>query len=277
MKFIILLTILNINLSCNNKISANKNEIEQKTETTLVDSLEKKKNIIEITNNQVIPIKEQEIKQDNSYFEDSIEIAISQMFKEKKIDFVDSKLNDIYKDEKIPKKYKAYWTTYLYYYKSIFYKGNLKDNKKASEFIDKAIELIEKDLTSSEDYALYASCLSFSIQFANMTQLASISSSVSENAEKALSLNNKNIRAYYVLTSNNFYTPKMFGGMTKVEEYAKKGLACPNSLENENYYAPYWGKPRIYELLINYYKAENKLKKADETKNLAKKEFSNLF
>ena len=199
------------------------------------------------------------------------------MFKEKKIDFVDSKLNDIHKDEKISKKYKAYWTTYLYYYKSIFYKGNLKDDTKASEYIDKAIELIEKDLTSSEDYALYASCLSFSIQFANMTQLASISSSVSENAQKALSLNNKNIRAYYVLTSNNFYTPKMFGGMTKVEEYAKKGLACPNSLENENYYAPYWGKPRIYELLIKYYKAENKLKKADETKSLAKKEFPNLF
>ena len=107
MKLIILLTILNINFSCNNKINENKNEIEQKTEATVLDSLDKKKKNIEITNNQVTPTKKQEIKQDDSYFEDSIEIAIAQMFKEKKIDFVDSKLNDIHKDEKISKKYKA--------------------------------------------------------------------------------------------------------------------------------------------------------------------------
>lgn len=46
MKLIILLTILNINFSCNNKINENKNEIEQKTEATVLDSLDKKKKLL---------------------------------------------------------------------------------------------------------------------------------------------------------------------------------------------------------------------------------------
>ena len=178
--------------------------------------------------------------------------------------------------DKIEKEYKTYWISYILFHKSLFYKNIIKDDSNASKYIDESLNMLEDNLNTSEDYALYAYCLSFSIQFANMTQLSKISTEVINMANKSLELNSKNVRAYLVLTSNNFYTPKMFGGMNKVEEYAIKGLKLPSSTTN-NFYDPYWGKPRLYEFLIDYYNLNNQKVDADRIKVDAKKEFSNYF
>ncbi len=130
--------------------------------------------------------------------------------------------------------------------------------------------LLEKAKTS-EDYALLAACTSFSIQFANFTQMGRISAKIKEYAGKSLELNPKNLRAYYVLTSNNFYTLKMFGGGNQVEEYSAKALVCPSHL-SKGFYAPSWVKAELYRVLIQYYKAEKKSEKVKNYEQLFKKE-----
>jgi hypothetical protein len=213
---------------------------------------------------------------DNSYFEDSVEEVLSKLFVNKDVKGVDAKLSSIDKDSKITLQNKKYWKGYLLYNKSLFYKASLKDDDNASKAIDAAIETMEKSPKSSDDYALLAACKSFSIQFANMTQLAKISGEVTEEANKSLELNPKNIRAYYVLASNNFYTPKMFGGMVKVEEFSLKGLACPNTLD-DNFYSPYWGKPKLYAMYIKYLETENRKDDAKKYRILARNEFPSQF
>ncbi len=276
MKTLLIISILNLGFSCSNKPKEMVKTLNNDSQLSqIVDSLENSKKKI-ISQKEKNTIKIDSVIQENIQYEDYIEEAVSKMFKEKKVYYLDDKISEIDKDDKMKKSYKTYWKTYLYYYKSLFYKNSLSKDDEASKYIDLAIFEIENNLKTTEDYALYATCLSFSIQFANMTQLSRISSKVEENANKALELNNKNIRAYLVLASHNFYTPKMFGGMTKVEENAIKGIACPNSLSND-YYEPYWGKPRLFEILIKFYENEKRNDEALKIKQLAKKDFPNRF
>lgn len=213
---------------------------------------------------------------DKTYFEDGIEEVIVGMFSTKNLKPINNKISLIDSDMKMTKQSKNYWKAYLLYNQSLYYKGMLKDESEASKSIDIAIETLEKSLMTSDDYALLAACKSFSIQFASITQLAKISGEVTEDANKSTELNSKNIRAFYVLASNNFYTPKMFGGMIKVEEYCLKGLACPNSLDG-GYYSPYWGKPKIYALYIKFLESENRKEEAQKYRAVAKKDFPGQF
>lgn len=278
MKILLLLSVLNINLSCNNKAKENLKTLKNdKQLIQIVDSIENANKSALITLKKIeVTAKKDTIIQDNTQYEDFLEEAIEKMFKEKNISYLNEKINELYKDNKINKSNKIYWSTYLNYYKSLFYKNIHNNDDEASKYIDIAISTIENNLITTEDYALYASCLSFSIQFANMTQLGRISSKVEENANKSIELDNKNVRGYLVLASHNFYTPKMFGGMKKVEENAIKGIGCPNS-SSIDYYAPYWGKPRLYEILIKFYTGEKRDDDAKKIKQLAKKEFPNSF
>ncbi|MGQ7854391.1 hypothetical protein ACUN24_09090 [Pedobacter sp. WC2501] len=273
MKLLIILGLLNLNTACHDRPKVIVKSINNdKQLRSISDSLQK----VETPKIKQHLKRDIPVIADKAYFEDGIEESLASMFRNKNSKDVDDKISEIEKDPKINAGEKRYWKSYLLYNESLYYKSALKDSDKASKLIDKAIEELEENLKTSEDYALYAACKSFSVQFANMTQLGKIAAQVSENANKSLELNVKNIRAYYVLASNNFYTPKMFGGSTKVEEYAIKGLACPNSLD-ENFYSPYWGKPHLYSILIRYLQAENRKDDADKYRKLAKNEFPNQF
>jgi len=273
MKNLILLSLINLNIACGNQTTTTPKTIRNDTTLKNInDSLQKNTYLV---NTKSIE-KENNITIHNVDYEDSIEEALTSMFVNKNFKEVDAKLILIENDTKISTENKIYWKSYIFYNKSIFYKSSLKNDDNASKNIDLAIENLEKNPKTSEDFALLAACKSFSIQFANMTQLGKISAEVSDNANKALELNSKNIRAYYVLASNNFYTPKMFGGMTKVEEYSLKGLACPNTL-SDDIYSPYWGKPKLYAIYIKYLETENRKEDAEKYKNIAKKEFPNQF
>lgn len=203
-------------------------------------------------------------------YQQEINQAVNQMFVQKDTAPVDKKILSVASDAKMPESYKVYWTAYLNYKRSIFFKSILKQDGNAEKAIDKALDTLLDKAKTSEDYALLAACTSFSIQFANFTQMGRISAKVKEYAGKSLDINPKNLRAYYVLTSNNFYTPKMFGGGTRVEEYSAKALACPSRL-NTDFYAPSWGKAEVYRILIQYYKAEKKLEKVKSYEELLKK------
>lgn len=213
---------------------------------------------------------------EGNYCADVLDPAIHKMIKEKKIDFIDAQIDELKIMTFISKSHKAYWMSYLYYYKAFFYNQIVADDAKSSIYIDKAIEFIKEDLHTSDDYALYAFCLSFSIQFANMFEIPFMSSSAKKNANTALSLDPENIRVYCVLASHNFYTPKLFGGMVKVEAYASKGLACP-VVQNVDYFVPTWGEFEIYNILIKYYEAEKNMGKLEEINKITKNSFPIKF
>lgn len=212
--------------------------------------------------------------QEKEYFGEIISDAIKEMRQFKNSKKLDSIFNSIEDDKKMTQNDKTYWQSYILYSKSLFYSTVMRNTKKASENIDLAIEKIEENPTTSEDYALLAVCKSFSIQFASAISMGKLAGEVKEYGNKSLEINDKNLRAYYALAINNFYTPKMFGGMKKVEEYAKKGLACPYSL-SDSYYVPYWGKPQLYWIYIKFLEKENRTEDAKKYKSLAKKDFPN--
>lgn len=145
----------------------------------------------------------------------------------------------------------TYWQSYLQYYLSISYmtQGN---KERAEEEIDLAVNLMD-DMNdkNSEDYALLALAESFSIQFKGFRAMF-ISSSIKKNGKRAMAMEPKNLRAYYVLGSNDFYTPEKYGGGEEAESLLLKAIALPEQLK-ENPYLPSWGKAESYELLVKHY------------------------
>jgi tetratricopeptide (TPR) repeat protein len=145
-----------------------------------------------------------------------------------------------------------YWYSYACYYHSILAMIQ-KDLKKSEKVLDEGIETLEDiDPKTSEHYALLALMKSLSIKYSPGIKAPFISASVKNNAEKAIELDSLNLRAYYVLGSNDFYTPEQYGGGKKAEGYFRKAIQLSNQ-SVKNPYLPSWGKNTAYELLIRLY------------------------
>ncbi len=160
---------------------------------------------------------------------------------------------------------KPYWTAYLAFYKSIYYL-KMGDKTTCEKLINESISKLDKTAKTSEDFALLAYLQSFSVQFHKGMAAGFVASKVKRNAEKAIALDANNARAYFVLGSNDFYTPSAYGGGKKVEEYLTKAISVPDR-KTQDSTAPTWGKDSAYEMLIKFY---IKQKKGD----LAKKHFA---
>lgn len=146
----------------------------------------------------------------------------------------------------------VYWYSYTCYYHSIL-AMILNDLDKSEMVLDEGINMLdEAENRTSEHYALYALMKSFSIRFASGIRAPFISASVKSNAEKAVEMDSSNLRAYYVLGSNDFYTPEQYGGGKLAEAYFKKAIQLKNQTIN-NPYLPSWGKNLAYEYLIRLY------------------------
>lgn len=209
--------------------------------------------------------------QEQSVYQERMDKIVDQLFQHHDIQGLTKAIRK--NDVELQGFYKAYWKAYLHYYEAVYYKTIVKKEKKAEEAIDAALTILEaKTYENSEYYALLAACTSFSIQYVNIIKLSKVSSNVLAYAQKSLTLNKANMRAYWVLASHNFHTPKMFGGMEKVEEYARKGLACPNALDVTPY-SPSWGRAELYSLLIQYYELEGRTSDLEEVK----KKYSTQF
>lgn len=145
----------------------------------------------------------------------------------------------------------TYWQSYAQYYLSIFYMTQ-KNNDQSEEEIDLAVDLLD-DMKgkNAEDYALLALAQSFSIQFKGFKAMF-ISSAIKKNGKRAMAMEPKNLRAYYVLGSSDFYTPEKYGGGEEAESRLLKAISLPEQL-NVNPYLPSWGKAESYELLVKHY------------------------
>jgi tetratricopeptide (TPR) repeat protein len=144
-----------------------------------------------------------------------------------------------------------YWRSYLQFYSSIYYlkKG---DKKSAEKEIDKGIDwLKELKNKNSEDYALLAMLQGFGIQFKGMKAMF-ISGDIKKNLKKAIAIDTTNLRAYYVYASNDFHTPKKYGGGKETEEYLLKAISL-SVQKVKNDYLPSWGKEESFEMLIKFY------------------------
>jgi tetratricopeptide (TPR) repeat protein len=146
----------------------------------------------------------------------------------------------------------VYWYSYTCYYHSILLMTE-KENKSSEKILDEGIiQLKNVSNLNSEHLALLALMESFSIQYASGIETPFISKRVKENAEKALQLDSLNLRAYFVLGSNDFYTPEKYGGGKKAASYLTKAIRL-NDQSIANPYMPTWGKNSAYELLIRLY------------------------
>lgn len=155
-----------------------------------------------------------------------------------------------------PHAYTTYWLGYTSLHESIYYlqKG---DKGQAEKVVLDGIRLLEAQSSrSSEHYALLAYLQSYAIQFRYGMSAYMAASKAKKNAGEALKLNPQNLRAYYVLGSNDFYTPTRYGGGTKAEGYLLRVLTLPEQ-SVRNPLAPSWGKENAYELLVRLYLRQN--------------------
>lgn len=148
--------------------------------------------------------------------------------------------------------YKNYWTSYLKYKKAIFY-FKLDNKKKSKEEASASIKLLEfiedKD---SEVYALLSLVQSFNFQFIPKQNFMVYLNKSIKNLDKSISLNPKNLRAYYVNASYDFYTPEEYGGGKKTEQMLLKAISIDEKTSKSSF-APFWGKELSFDLLIQYY------------------------
>jgi tetratricopeptide (TPR) repeat protein len=128
-----------------------------------------------------------------------------------------------------------------------------KDLQGSEKILETGIKILQASVSeTSEQLALLALMESFSIQYAPGMEAVSIASRSVKHAEEAVQLDSTNLRAYYVLGSNDFYTPEQYGGGKKAEWYLKKAVSLPDQ-SIRNPYLPSWGKNSAYEMLIRFY------------------------
>ena len=200
------------------------------------------------------PVQIEQIKSDTLLIgiQDKIYDAFVQslMSKDNKpLSELNNKLEDLNKTKK--QNLIIYWRSYLQFYSSIYYLKS-GDKKTAEKEIDKGIDwLKEMKNKNSEDYALLAMLQGFSLQFKGMKAMF-ISSDIKKNLKKAIAIDSTNLRAYYVYASNDFHTPKKYGGGKETEEYLLKAISLPIQ-KVKNDYLPSWGKEEAFEMLIKFY------------------------
>ena len=157
---------------------------------------------------------------------------------------------------------------------TIYFMRN-KQAKEAEHIINRACDDMEQlNKKNAEDYALLASVQNLAIQFRSGMAAGKLSNEAVANAQTALQMDSTNLRAWYVLATNDFYTPAFFGGGKKTERYLLKALSCP-AQQVPNPYMPSWGREEAYQLLLTYYVQKEQYEQARVLLNAAQKEYPN--
>lgn len=189
-----------------------------------------------------------------------------------KLQKIEKRLKSIDNDNWIPK----YWLAYTHYYQSV-YRLKMGAKEAARKEIDLGInvlkDVIKKD---SEVYALLGMMQGYKIQFMRGSSVIELSRKATENAHKAIKLNKKNIRAWYVLGMNAFYTPKAFRSGKKVKNSLTKAVSL-QKINKNNPYLPTWGKKQAYNLLIKYYIQKKRFSDAKKVLQKALRNFPNGY
>lgn len=171
---------------------------------------------------------------------------------------------------------KNYWIAYINYHKTII-AMQLKDKNLGSKSNNKGIDLLENNQNkNSDDYALLVLLKGMSYPFASGMEAPAISKDINNYLEKGIEAEDKNFRVYYAQGNIDFYTPKEYGGGTKVEKALLKALNLPEKNKG-NSQLPTWGKEEAYDLIIRFYLRENQKDKAKIYFEQAKKLFPDSY
>ena len=192
----------------------------------------------------------------------------------------EKELNTILKDlkeeyQKHPVDINLYWQGYVQYYTSILqdFTDRSSEGKKT---LKDGIETLEKtNKKNSETYALLGMMRSFSIRY-NKFSAIFISKEAQKCASKAIQLDPKNPRGYYVKGSHEYYTPKNMRNNSKAIDNLKKTIQYSHTALS-NPFMPSWGEKEAYELLIRLYKETKEEEKAKEYYKEAKNRFPNNY
>lgn len=173
-----------------------------------------------------------------------------------KIEPIMNGLEEVAKSESDSEGWIAYWRAYGHYQEAIFHMA-MEDNELAEAKNEKAMEILEEvDNMNSEHHVLLGSTYSLAISFSTV-QAVILSARASKEYEKALKLNESNMRAHLAIGRSDYYKPVMWGGGKKVEPSMLKALSLPiRGMESQ--YAPTWGKDQAYIYIIRYYMREDR-------------------
>ncbi len=133
-----------------------------------------------------------------------------------------------------------------------------KDNSKKDALADKANELITKAETILGKENSETDVIKSMIATAHMTvdpqsRYMTYAPQISENIEKAKSLDPTNPRPYLLDAQNKFYTPEQFGGGKELAKASfDKANVLFNNFKPESDLSPSWGKSSLDYFLAQY-------------------------
>ena len=146
----------------------------------------------------------------------------------------------------------VYWLAYAKYYEGIFY---LKtgQNGASEEAVKDGLALLQaRSQKSSEDYAMMAVLQNFSIQFiSQMMQMGVASEKAKDYAQKAISADPGNVRAYVAAATCDAHVPEAYGGRRQMEGFLLKALSLEPSRAQAD--GPSWGREQVYSMLAQFY------------------------
>lgn len=185
-----------------------------------------------------------------------IDSAFIHYFKNGRMEEIDKIIRSLnLENQSAGNRYLNYWTAYARYKKSLTAQSNPSDEfqKVARMELNEALRCLDKIKNkTSEDYALLSILKNYSVAFASSLKIPFLSGEAKKYAQKALDLDPKNLRAYLALGIRDYYTPAMYGGKTRFEEYFLKALSLQDKY-SENPNDPSWGKNEVYYYLLEYY------------------------
>lgn len=190
-------------------------------------------------------------------FEVSIQQSLGEFFGSQS---QEAKLQSLQKLERIALAEKGKWLAQYHAANCYIALSNSEqDDDKKDEFLDKAKVYIDNafEITKSESelYVLKSLWYACSINISPAVRGTMYGYSMTSSIDKAIELNPKNPRAYFMKAQNAYYSPEFFGGgKTKALEFYKKADALFINDKPASPLHPNWGKDSNANMLARVQK-----------------------
>ncbi|TGE21372.1 hypothetical protein E5K00_13870 [Hymenobacter aquaticus] len=149
--------------------------------------------------------------------------------------------------------YLNYWQAYAYYH--LYFRVHASQPAQAESYLQSGIAALEAVAApNSEHLALLSLLQGLNLEYSTFVLLPVRAGIAQRNAEKALALHARNLRACYALAIHDYYTPKIYGGGQLAQRYFRRAVALPDK-SDRNPYAPDWGKADAYWYLARTFAA----------------------
>ena len=159
-----------------------------------------------------------------------------------------------------------YWQAFGHYYEGLYFM-NTQQKADGIAALEKGIDLLEsQEELNSEEHVMVGTLMGLLMGLAP-GKVMTLSAKSGKHLQKAVKKDAQNMRAYMALGKSDYYTPKMFGGGKKVEEYLLKALSMEDQHLDDSQ-APTWGRSEAYMHLVQFYQREDR---TDEAKLYVKK------